>query len=92
MNNTLGCYEWLEDRFDALDYKDDFEPPAKVTYIIKLSGHCDHYVQFAEWLREQGHTVTLDNPSGSYVNGRWCVSDDWANQVISDLWFDFETQ
>lgn len=59
---------------------------------IKLPGSEKHTVDFAQWLNSLGHTATLNSPNGTYINNRWVVSDDWANEVMNDLWFDFESQ
>lgn len=94
MNNALGCYEYLEDAFQALLDKsqaEDVEQSDKVVYTITLAGNEPHMLSFADHLRTKGHRVTTGGTVNT-INGRWVVSNDWANEVMKDLWFDFETQ
>lgn len=94
MNNSLGCYEYLEDAFQAVQEKANAEDSGhadKTVYTITLAGNEPHMTAFAGWLRTKGHLVTTGDRINT-ISGRWVVSNDWANEVMKDLWFDFETQ
>lgn len=94
MNNTLGCYEWLEDRLDALSEKAEevaAPEPSPVTYLIRLAGSEQHTEDFADWLAGQGHEVYTGR-NRSTIDDRCCVADDWANNRMLCLWNQFEAQ
>lgn len=55
--------------------------------------------QFADWLRSQGHTVTVSSDGDAdgavlsrvaqapaYVDGRWTATDEDARETLNDLW------
>jgi hypothetical protein len=42
--------------------------------------------QFANWLNAQGHSATIGNSTGNYVNGAWTAYDIDANEILSGLW------
>ncbi len=96
MNNALGCYECLEDAFQALLEKAETEEveapePSPVTYLIRLAGSERHTEDFADWLAKQGHDVYTGRNRNT-IDNRCCVADDWANNKILCLWSEFEAQ
>mgnify|MGYP006277493791 FL=1 len=42
--------------------------------------------QFAAWLNAQGHSATIGNSTGNYVNGAWTGCNADANEIMNGLW------
>jgi hypothetical protein len=53
---------------------------------IIVSNDNEEAEQFASWLIKHGHSATIGNSTGNYVNGAWTSSDSEANEAMRALW------
>lgn len=53
---------------------------------IIISSDNDDGEQFAAWLQQQGHTASVGNSTGNYINGALTSSDAEANETMGMLW------
>ena len=56
------------------------------TVTIIISRDNDEGEQFAAWLQQQGHTASVGNSTGNYINGALTSSDAEANETMRMLW------
>lgn len=56
------------------------------TVTIIISSDNDDGEQFAAWLQQQGHTASVGNSTGNYINGALTSSDAEANETMGMLW------
>ena len=56
------------------------------TYTINLSVDTHELQQFAEWLKQQGHTVTIDGSTANKVTTFAVLGIDAARTIMSALW------
>ena len=53
---------------------------------IIIGSDNDEADKFAAWLNQQGHSATIGNSTGNYVNGACTSSDCGANETMRSLW------
>jgi len=63
----------------------------RVESRMKIELACDHYdaEEFAAWLRENGHDITIGSSVFNYVDGVRTSSDDSANEILYQLWKEY---
>jgi hypothetical protein len=61
---------------------------------MKIELACDHHrvEEFAAWLRDYGHDVTIGCSIANYVDGVRTSSDDRANESLNQLWHEYLNQ
>ena len=57
-----------------------------IQHLIIVSSDNDEGEQFVEWLQQQGHTVSISNSTGNYLDGVCTSSDVDANEKMRALW------
>lgn len=62
------------------------DDPMSEMHEITLASDTTELEAFVIWLREQGHTVTVENTTGSYVDGEWTQHDEKASEIMNELW------
>ena len=58
---------------------------------IEISNNHHKAEEFAAWLKEQGHDITVGRSMFNYVNGVKTSLDDEANEIFYQCWREYRT-
>jgi len=56
------------------------------SHTVVISCDNDEANQFAAWLNTNGHTATVGNSTGNYIDGTWTSADGDADEIMQALW------
>ena len=58
-------------------------------YTITIAVDTPEAFSFADWLEARGHSATVGDTSGDYVDGIWTSTDAAAAAVLNRLWGEY---
>ena len=62
---------------------------SKQKYTIEIPSDTTEAEEYCEYLNKQGHTATVGNTTGTYIDGIWIQHDVKASEISNALWTEY---
>ncbi len=57
-----------------------------IKYTVRVESDNIEADQFVVWLNDQGHSASISDNTGAYIDGRYVASDEDARDIMCGLW------